>query len=84
MELCGDQSEDTFITLHHEMGHIQYYMNYADRDPLFRDGASPAFHEAVGDTSIYAVQTPAHLARLGLRSADSERTATHFPTKTSL
>ena len=36
MELCGVSSEDTFITLHHEMGHIQYYMNYAQQPPLFR------------------------------------------------
>jgi hypothetical protein len=34
--MCGDQSEDTFLTAHHEMGHVQYYMNYADIKPIFR------------------------------------------------
>ena len=36
MELCGSQSEDTFLTIHHEMGHIEYYMAYANQPVLFR------------------------------------------------
>ena len=36
MELCGVSDEDTFTTIHHEMGHIQYYMSYSDQPPLFR------------------------------------------------
>lgn len=36
MELCGERDEDTFVTVHHEMGHIQYYMSYASQPPLFR------------------------------------------------
>ena len=36
MELCGSQSEDTFLTIHHEMGHIEYYMSYVQQPPIFR------------------------------------------------
>ena len=31
------------------MGHVQYFLAYKDRSYLFRDGANPAFHEAVAD-----------------------------------
>ena len=34
--MCGDQSEETFFTIHHEMGHVQYYMNYAQLPTIFR------------------------------------------------
>ena len=34
--MCGDQSEETFFTIHHEMGHVQYYMNYAKLPTIFR------------------------------------------------
>ena len=34
--MCGDQSEETFFTVHHEMGHVQYYMNYAKLPTIFR------------------------------------------------
>ena len=32
---------------------------------MFQDGASPAFHEAVGDSMIYAIQAPSHIERFG-------------------
>ena len=34
--MCGDEDEESFNAVHHEMGHIQYYMNYANLDPIFR------------------------------------------------
>ena len=37
------------ITTHHEMGHIQYYLQYKDLPVVYREGANPGFHEAVGD-----------------------------------
>ena len=36
--MCGDQSEETFFTIHHEMGHVQYYMNYAKLPAIFKVG----------------------------------------------
>lgn len=29
------------ISTHHEMAHIQYYLQYSDQTHLFRDGANP-------------------------------------------
>ena len=50
-----------FVTLHHEMGHIVYFQQYAHQPIIFRSGANPGFHEAVGDTIALAVNTPEHL-----------------------
>ena len=51
VKICTVINEDYFYTIHHEMGHIEYYMAYARTQPfLYRDGANSAFHEAIGDT----------------------------------
>ena len=36
--------------MHHELGHIQYYLQYKKQPVTFRDGANPGFHEAVSGT----------------------------------
>ena len=38
---------EDLITVHHEMGHIQYFQQYKDQPVSFRGGANPGFHEAV-------------------------------------
>ncbi|XP_042865638.1 angiotensin-converting enzyme-like [Penaeus japonicus] len=57
--------EDT-ITAHHEMGHIQYDLQYRNQPFIFRDGANPAFHEAVGDVLALSAATPSHLQEVNL------------------
>ena len=37
--------EEYFSTIHHEMGHIQYFMAYSDQPGVFREGANSGFHE---------------------------------------
>lgn len=32
---------DDLLTIHHEMTHIQYYLQYAELPLIFRDGANP-------------------------------------------
>ena len=49
------------MTVHHEMGHIAYFMQYTNQHYVFRDGANPGFHEAIGDALALAVTTPKHL-----------------------
>lgn len=68
IELCGQPTWDTFLTLHHEMGHIHYYMSYHHQPPIFRDGANPSFHESIGDCINYGIQSPAFLRRFGIES----------------
>lgn len=53
-------------TVHHEMGHVQYYLQYKDLPVSLRRGANPGFHEAIGDVLALSVSTPAHLHKIGL------------------
>ncbi|CAB3261949.1 unnamed protein product [Arctia plantaginis] len=62
---CSETSKEDFYVLHHELGHIQYYMAYEHQPALFRQ-ANAALHETIGDTIMYGVLTPQHLNRLGL------------------
>ncbi|CAB1457679.1 unnamed protein product [Pleuronectes platessa] len=63
---CTVVTMDDLITVHHEMGHIQYFLQYKDRPVSFRDGANPGFHEAIGDVLALSVSTPKHLQSIGL------------------
>ncbi|XP_013185642.1 angiotensin-converting enzyme [Amyelois transitella] len=62
---CAGTTMQDFYVLHHEMGHIQYYIAYEDQPGLFRQ-ANTALHESIGDSIMYGVMTPQHLHRLGL------------------
>ncbi|XP_055997291.1 uncharacterized protein LOC130047084 isoform X2 [Ostrea edulis] len=66
IKMCTDTTMEDLITIHHEMGHIQYYLQYMDQPVAFREGANPGFHEAIGDTMALSVSTPKHLHRIGL------------------
>lgn len=57
---------DQLFTVHHELGHIQYYLQYQDQPNVYRQGANPGFHEAVGDVLALSVSTPKHLQTIGL------------------
>lgn len=37
---CTSVNFMDFITAHHEMGHIQYYLQYKDQPFIYRDGAN--------------------------------------------
>lgn len=64
--MCTTITQSDLITIHHEMGHIQYYLQYKDQPVAFREGANPGVHEAVGDTLALSVSTIDHLYKLGL------------------
>ncbi|KAM7381883.1 hypothetical protein PAMA_012642 [Pampus argenteus] len=63
---CTVVTMDDLITVHHEMGHVQYFLQYKDQPVSFRDGANPGFHEAIGDVLALSVATPKHLQTIGL------------------
>ncbi|XP_017490765.1 PREDICTED: angiotensin-converting enzyme-like, partial [Rhagoletis zephyria] len=63
---CTERTFNDLVTVHHEMGHIQYYMNYADQPTAYREGANPGFHEAIGDLIALSVSSPEHLEKVGL------------------
>lgn len=68
IKMCTKINQDDFRTIHHEMGHIQYYQQYAHLPYVLRDGANPGFHEAIGDTIALSVDTPKHLQAVSLLS----------------
>ncbi|XP_018022677.1 angiotensin-converting enzyme [Hyalella azteca] len=63
---CTEVNMDYLVTTHHEMGHIQYFIQYRHQPLIFREGANPGFHEAVGDVMSLSVSTPRHLKNIGL------------------
>ncbi|GAB0092396.1 Angiotensin-converting enzyme [Sergentomyia squamirostris] len=66
VKMCTTINMEDFITVHHEMGHIAYFIQYKDQPVVFRGGANPGFHEAVGDLIALSVSTPTHLQKIGL------------------
>lgn len=84
--MCTVKTHESLIVIHHEMGHIQYFMNYENQSVHFRDGANPGFHEAIGDTISLSVQTPGHLSKIGLLDSNenSEEADLNFLMKMAL
>ncbi|XP_077986218.1 angiotensin-converting enzyme 2-like [Glandiceps talaboti] len=66
IRMCTEVNMDDLMTLHHEMGHIQYYLQYKELPVSFRDGANEGFHEAVGEVIALSAATPQHLYDVGL------------------
>lgn len=83
---CMGVSQSDLITVHHEMGHIEYYLAYKDQPVEFRTGANPGFHEAVGDTITLSVMIPEHLESIGLmqNAAGDEEEGVNFLLKQAL
>ena len=71
---------DDLITAHHEMGHVQYFLQYKDQPVAFREGANPGFHEAIGDVMALSVATPKHLQSIGLLDkVENNKGGWHWP-----
>jgi len=39
--MCTDVTHKDFITVHHELAHIQYFLHARNNPKIFRDGANP-------------------------------------------
>ena len=78
---CTVNNAESLETAHHEMGHIQYYLQYKDQPVVYREGANPGFHEAIGDVMSLSVSTPAHLQKIKLLenyTTDEEASLNHL------
>lgn len=62
---CVEPTEVEFETMHHELGHIYYFLAHNDKPLLFQNGANDGFHEAIGDTVVLSI-TPEYLQAIGL------------------
>ena len=65
LKLCIHGTTDDFVTVHHELGHVYYYLSYKNLPFLFRSGANDGFHEAIGDSLALSI-TPEYLKQIGL------------------
>jgi peptidyl-dipeptidase A len=65
LKVCLHDTTDDFVTVHHELGHIYYFLAYRKQPFLFRNGANDGFHEAIGDAIALSI-TPEYLKQLGL------------------
>ena len=65
---------DWYETVHHELGHIYYYMEYTNPDvpPLLRGGANRAYHEGFGSMLGLAAMQKPFLVNLELVDPDAE------------
>ncbi|XP_066583828.1 angiotensin-converting enzyme-like [Prorops nasuta] len=78
---CTRINMEDLATAHHEMGHIEYFLQYKDQPFIFKGGANPGFHEAVGDVIELSASTPTHLQSIGLfgnYSTDYEAEINHL------
>ncbi|XP_056647590.1 angiotensin-converting enzyme [Diorhabda sublineata] len=75
IKMCTNVNMKDLITAHHEMAHIYYFILYKNQPKVFRDGANPAFHEAIGEAIGLSVGTPKHLQALGLVQKSIDRIA---------
>ena len=64
--MCTEETLDDFKTVHHEMGHIEYFMSYSRQPQVFKESANMGFHEALGDTVALSVMSKKYLRQLGL------------------
>ncbi|MBM4782896.1 MAG: M2 family metallopeptidase [Archangiaceae bacterium] len=65
IKMCIKLDEEDLITVHHELGHDYYFMQYYEKPVLFQQGANDGFHEAIGDALTLSI-TPQYLKELGL------------------
>lgn len=75
---CTTVTMEQLFTVHHEMGHVEYYLQYKDQPVTFRSGANPGFHEAIGDVMGLSVSTPSHLKKIGLLDQVVQDTGTRI------
>ena len=75
---CTNVNHNYLVTTHHELGHIQYYLQYWDQPTEYRTGANPGFHEAVGDLMSLSVDTPQHLKNIDLLEEYSNDTGKKY------
>jgi len=80
VKMCTSVNQEDFTTVHHEMGHIAYFQQYKEQPFAYREAPNPGFHEAIGDTMSLAVNTPAHLRKVGLLEKEPESRSADGPT----
>uniref|UniRef100_A0A8C7BW83 Angiotensin-converting enzyme n=1 Tax=Neovison vison TaxID=452646 RepID=A0A8C7BW83_NEOVI len=63
---CTEVTIEDLLSIFHQMGHIQYFLQYKNLSMIFRAGANPAFEEAVGSMITLSASSHKHLLSRGL------------------
>ncbi|XP_021364003.1 angiotensin-converting enzyme-like isoform X1 [Mizuhopecten yessoensis] len=63
---CTLLTQSQLLTVHHEMGHVIYFLAFVNQPVIFRDGANTGFHEGMADIVSLSFQTPEHMKAIGL------------------
>lgn len=66
IKMCTEVTMEDLSVVHHEMGHIMYYMLYADQYPYFRGGANEGKSQQCQDFSTDVHSFPDHSMTLPL------------------
>nr|XP_020730930.1 angiotensin-converting enzyme-like isoform X2 [Odocoileus virginianus texanus] len=65
---CTEVTIEDLLSIFHQMGHIQYFLQYKNLSVIFRTGANPAFEEAVGSVVTLSASSHKYLLNRGLLS----------------
>ncbi|ALC38278.1 Acer [Drosophila busckii] len=68
IKMCSEVNTHYLYVVHHELGHIQYYLQYEQQPAVFRGAPNPGFHEAVGDVIALSAMSTKHLKAIDLTS----------------
>jgi peptidyl-dipeptidase A len=71
IKMCITPTAEDFTVIHHELGHVYYFLAYTKQPFLFRNGANDGFHEAIGDTVALSI-TPGYLQKVGLMDKEPD------------
>ncbi|MES2261523.1 MAG: M2 family metallopeptidase [Pseudomonadota bacterium] len=74
IKMCITPTDEDFKVIHHELGHVYYFLAYRKQPFLFQTGANDGFHEAIGDTVALSI-TPDYLKQIGLMEQAPEANA---------
>nr|XP_021489952.1 angiotensin-converting enzyme-like [Meriones unguiculatus] len=65
---CTEVTIEDLLSVFHQMGHIQYFMQFQNLSIIYQESASPAFQEAVGSVISLSASSHKHLLNRGLLS----------------
>uniref|UniRef100_A0A673VHG5 Angiotensin-converting enzyme n=1 Tax=Suricata suricatta TaxID=37032 RepID=A0A673VHG5_SURSU len=65
---CTEVTIEDLLSIFHQMGHIQYFLQYKNLSVIFLAGANPAFEEAMGSMVTLSASSHKHLLNRGLLS----------------
>ena len=55
VKMCIQPTLSYLETIHHELGHDYYFMQYWKMPVLYQQGANDGFHEAIGDALTLSI-----------------------------